>query len=197
MLRRAVVALLVLLLSVPIVANFASAFPSGNDHANFDFSMLKPGDIIFCYDSTFDLFIPGHWTHVAIFVGYDDNGQGWIIESGAPPYLPKYGVQYSKLETLNRYDEIAIGRVNVSEYIVEKALEWIEGKVGDGFDFWWIFKEVNNGEFYCSELVWAGFYVQGIDLDSHPGFSWKYLWGVAPQEIYDSSHVIVVSVQEA
>ena len=185
----------VVALLIPSFGQMASASDTGEIHSNFDFSMLKQGDIIFCYDSDFDDFIPGHWTHVAIFAGYDASGQGWILESAAPPYLPKNGVQYSKLETLNRYDEIAIARVNTDNKTIQEALKWMESKVGDKFDYWWIFKQVDNGKFYCSELIWAGFYVQGIDLDSHPGFSWKYYWGVAPQEIYDSPYIDVLSIQ--
>ncbi len=163
----------------------------------FNFSMLKPGDIIFCYNPSIDWLEPGHWTHVAIFVGWDSHGQGWIIEATTGLTGGPKGVHYSKVQELNKYPEIAIGVVRASPQVIKHALAFIKSKVGDPYDYDWLFKEVDNGKYYCSELVWAGYYVAGVDLDVHPGFSWKYGWGVAPQEIYDSPHVVIISHQEA
>ena len=170
---------------------------SGEEQSHFNFSMLKPGDLIFCYNPSMDWLIPGHWTHVAIFVGYDSHGQGWIIEATTGLTGGPSGVHYAKVQELDEYPEIAIGQVKASQAVINGAIAWIKTKIGDPYDYWIMFREIDNGKYYCSELVWAGYYVQGIDLDSHPGFSWEYLWGVAPQEIYQSSHVVIISHQEA
>jgi len=175
---------------------FSSATATSSAH-HFNFSMLKPGDIIFCYNPSIDWLIPGHWTHVAIFVGWDSHGQGWIIEATTGLTGGPKGVHYSKVEELNKYPEIAIGVVKASPTVIRHAIAFIKNKVGDPYDYWWIFKEVDNGKYYCSELVWAGYYSAGVDLDSHPGFSWKYAWGVAPQEIYDDHNVVIISHQYA
>ena len=45
----------------------------------------------------------------------------------------------------------------------------------------------SSTNWYCSELVWAAYYNQGIDLESDRG-----IW-VTPQEIYDSSETTTIS----
>ncbi len=188
---------IVAIIGIQAMAGVSSAVSYGYhpDH-HYNFSMLKPGDIIFCYNPWM-AWLPGYWTHVAIFVGYDSHGQGWIIESTTGWNGGPAGVHYSKLQELYKYPVIAIGRVKASQWVIHHAIAWIKTKVGDPYDYHIWKKEVDNGKFYCSELVWAGYYVYGVNLDRHPGFSWKYLWGVAPQEIYDSHHVEIISIQWA
>ncbi len=185
------VSLFVLITLVSIQGTaFASSLGGNTYNEHYDFSMLEPGDIIFGYSPSVAWIIPGHWTHVMIFVGWDSNGTGWFIEAYAD------GVHLRPLSVIDhRYPEIAIGRVMTTEKVKEEALAFMLSKLGDPYDYAWWHKEIDNGRYYCSELAWAGYYVAGIDIDEHPGFSWKYLWGVAPQEIYDDSHVDIISVQ--
>ena len=60
-------------------------------------------------------------------------------------------------------------------------------QVSKPYDYKWLTwiggKEVRGSSYYCSELAWAGYKTQGVNIDQHSGFYWRYGYSVAPQEI--------------
>jgi uncharacterized protein YycO len=150
--------------------------------------LVQPGDIIFCYSQSMDPIIPGYWTHIAIFVGFDNYGRGWAIESA------KGGVQYLRTGKLlaRGYEDLALGRVNADSSQIYMALTFAQEQLGKPYDFQWYSKQVYGSSYYCSELAWASYYVAGVDIDENPGWSPKYANGVAPQEVFDDADVSVI-----
>jgi hypothetical protein len=68
-----------------------------------------------------------------------------------------------------------------SEAQIEDAIDWIYERRDNNAEFqdWWFgmrkisdpnFRHVTANKFYCSELPWAAYYNQGIDIDSNGWF---------------------------
>jgi uncharacterized protein YycO len=148
---------------------------------------IRPGDIIFGYSPSMDPIIPGYWTHVVIFVGFDHEGIAWAIESNTA------GVSYFRVRSLlaRDYGDLALGRVNVDSSQIDVALTFAQQQLGKPYDYRWYSKQVHGDSYYCSELAWASYFVAGVDIDENPGWSFKYANGVASQELFDDTDVTI------
>lgn len=150
---------------------------------------IKPGDVIIGHHPVSDYIIPGYWTHAAIIAYYDANTGDWVLVEATFD-----GVKLSTVsDFLSRYDAVSIVRVRTTDYVRQYAVYFALNQLGKKYDWGWWTKQVYDDKYYCSELVWAAYKAAGgPDIDQHPGFYWKYLWGVAPQEIYDDDDVFLV-----
>jgi len=153
-------------------------------------SNVKIGDIVIGHSSTTDKIIPGYWTHTGMVVYYSSSLNDWIVVEATP----ENGVSLTTLrEFMSRYDDVAILRVATTDSIRQAAVNFALNQLGKPYDYGWWTKQVYGDSYYCSELVWASYKaVNGPDIDANPGFSWKYLWGVAPQEVYDDGDTYVI-----
>ncbi len=187
---RIVSLFLALLLLVPVLAPATYALGGGGDYWHPYPTDVRPGDIVFCHGKLTDWIIPGYWTHTGLVAYYDYSIGDWIVVEANPDG----GVQLTPLtEFLSRYDAVAIMRVYTSDAIRQAAVEFAMAQLGKPYDFWWPTKQIYGSAYYCSELVWAAYKaVGGPDVDENPGWSWRYLYGVAPQEVYDDGDTYLV-----
>ena len=132
--------------------------------------------------------IPGYSNdHTAIYLGHDyKDGTYFINACGKGVFIEDYDYFSSFLENFTYY------RVkNADNSIIEKAITWAENQLGLKYQCffpqlfnprWWYIGMFELGEkcadpnnktvktanrFYCSELVWASYYNQGIDIDQN------------------------------
>lgn len=144
---------------------------------------LQVADIILIQEHWIVGWVPGYWTHTVIFDGYDETGQGWIVES-------KYdGIKRKSINTiLNDSNEKIILRLNNANFEVQtKIIDYIHEHLGKHFSYYWLSKNENRSDYnYCSELIWKAYKNARYDLDVNPDSVWPYFNGVAPQELYDS-----------
>ena len=148
-----------------------------------------PGDIIIGHNPNSDPLIPGYWTHTGIIAYYDSSiGEWMVIEATFD------GVVLTPLsDFLKRYDTVAVLRVATTDTIRWNAVVFAYQQLGKPYDYAWYTKQVYDDKYYCSELVWAAYIAAGgPDIDANPGWTLKYLNGVAPQEVYDDSDTYVV-----
>lgn len=142
-------------------------------------NIVKKGDIIFEAAGGF-----GITGHIAIVEGIYEREDGGhyirLIEAGS------FGVARSILDD-TRYDEkeATILRVpSATESQKSAAVDFCISQLGKGYfiDFQ---KDTspNEEDWYCSELVWAGYKNQGIDIEV-TGFNEP---GVTPRDIRNSS----------
>ncbi|WP_052696211.1 YiiX/YebB-like N1pC/P60 family cysteine hydrolase [Palaeococcus ferrophilus] len=145
------------------------------------------GDILVGHSPDSDWLIPGYWTHTSL-VAYEEDGEWYVVEAWFS------GVRVISLrEYIGRYDDIAILRVSASGEVKANAVQFALAQLGKPYDFALWTKQVYGSSYYCSELVWAAYIAAGgPDVDAHPRFSWRYLWGVAPQEIYDDGDTVQI-----
>nr|WP_230972178.1 YiiX/YebB-like N1pC/P60 family cysteine hydrolase [Archaeoglobus neptunius] len=167
-----------------------SAFWIGDSGNNLDLSKLQPGDLILEYNPKFALLIPGHWTHVAIYIG-----DGKIVEA------TEDGVVVNPVTNVHKAYEAAIYRVKTTDSVRRAAIEFALKQVGKPYDYKWLTyvggKEVYGDSYYCSELAWAAYLAAGgPDIDANPGWSWKYGYNVAPQEVADDGDTVLIAYSE-
>jgi uncharacterized protein YycO len=177
---------LVISLSTLPVNTYAKS--SGGGYSHPQPQGLKPGDIILGYNPN-SWWIPGYWSHAGMIIGWSGEYNDWLVIEALAD-----GVQVNTLtDFMSRYPDIVILRVNTTDQIRIQAVFFALQQLGKGYDYFWWTKHVYGSRYYCSELVWASYKaVGGPDIDANPGFSWKYLWGVAPQEIYDDPDTYVI-----
>ena len=133
---------------------------------------LKPGDIILLDSGGWlGWIIPGGFTHAQLVIHHDPNK---IVHSD------KHGVKKEGLTSNGK-----VMRVHCKDSTKIKAVNFGRAQEGKKYDYTWWTKAVHGSKYYCSELVWACYKANGVELDNHPGFHIKYLNGVAPQEIND------------
>lgn len=162
------------------------------DGNNLDLSVLKPGDIILCRGCAGWLldklgFIVGYWQHAAMYIG---NGQ--MIEAW------KDGVRVVPVSMVRNADEVSVYRVATTDAVRTKAIQWALTKVGLPYDYKWLTyvggKEVEGNSYYCSELIWAAYLkAGGPDIDQNPGWSFRYGYNVAPQELADDGDTYLIA----
>ena len=161
---------------------------------------LKPGDIV--YEQNAGLDIIDYIGHIALVVDVKQETptqQGYVllIESmpnSNNPYTGEprnLGVCYA-LMTPTRFTEkyVSIMRVkNVTDEQIQGAIQFAKDQVEDD-DIWlfrpWKETDVDHDKWYCSELVWAAYYHQGVFLEPHDNSA------VLPSEIYESSVVSTI-----
>jgi len=173
------------------------AFPkewSGNGNS-LDLSKLQPGDIILCRGCSGVLLSPfmdiaGYWHHASMYIG-----DGKMIEAW------EEGVRVVPVDMVRNADSVGVFRVETSEEIKKKAIEWSLSKLGLPYDFKWLTyvggKETDGDSYYCSELIWAAYLASGgPDLDQNPGWSWRYGYSVAPDELANNDDVERIAYSE-
>ncbi|AAB89740.1 YiiX/YebB-like N1pC/P60 family cysteine hydrolase [Archaeoglobus fulgidus] len=191
MMRKLLLGLLVLVVSAAPAMGLIPGDWTG-DGNNLDLSVLQPGDILLCrgcagwLEDTFGNIV-GHWHHAAMYIG---NGQ--MVEAW------KDGVRVVSVSMARNADEVAVYRVKTSNDIKSKAVSWALTKVGLPYDYKWLTyvggKEVYGKSYYCSELIWAAYKANGgPDIDQNPGWSWRYGYNVAPQELADDGDTYLVA----
>lgn len=153
------------------------------DGNSLDVSLALPGDI-FLVRGTKKLSwaIPGYWEHTAMYVGNGMIVEGW---PGGARYLP--------VEVINTADEAALIRVNTTSAIRQNAVQFHLERIGIAYDYLWVTKQVYGDSYYCSELNWASYKSQGVEIDANPGYHWLYQNSVAPQEIADSNNITFIA----
>ncbi len=169
------------------VKNSQEKFSDGDGVNSCDFSVAKKGDVLLVHDG----FVVWGWhSHAGIF--YGGTGIYATIESNANQNYfgdPNPGVHYEPISHWNNdYDFCRIMRVNtwpLSTSYRAKAAEYARAQLGKPYNFNWLWKWATD-KFYCSQLVWAGYYRTSkwyarIDIDANPYDTW-----VAPDELYAS-----------
>ncbi len=189
--KRISIAMVWLMLSLSLLS-FASVGPASEEVVGVDWEdsggneldldVLEVGDIILTKGSVFDNLVPGNWTHATMYIG-----DGMIIES------IEEGVVVRSAEKLHLSDEAGVYRVDVEDEVKEAAVEFALEQVGKPFNMFWVNKRVHGSSYYCSELVWASYKVNGICIDANPGWSWTYANGVAPAELAEHPDTYLVA----
>jgi len=109
-------------------------------------NMLEVGDILVCrfdrYVSSW--FIPGFWTHVALYVGDDK-----VVHA-----MTK-GVVEDDVLTFMRTDYVAVLRLPVDDHLKDRSVELVREFIGKDYDF--LFETTDDERVYCSELVKRGY----------------------------------------
>lgn len=197
---RRLMALLVAFAVVALVFQPAGATGSKGD-SNYYHPYphgLKPGDIVIGHNPLSSIIIPGYWTHTGMIAYYDYYANDWVVvEAWDNPSAVRL-VYLS--DFMKRYDTVAVLRVATSDYVRQNAVYFALQQLGKPYDWGWYTKQVYGDSYYCSELVWAAYYWASggyVDIDEHPGFYWKYLYGVAPQEVYDDDDTYVIYYHSA
>lgn len=197
--KRFLLAIVVFLVAIALYFGYAIffAFPkewTGNGNS-LDLSKLEPGDIIVCHGCSGALISPfldiaGYWHHASMYIG-----NGKMIEAW------EEGVRVVPVDMVRNADSVAVFRVKTSDEIKQKAIEWSLGKLGLPYDFKWLSyvggKEIEGDSYYCSELIWAAYLTSGgPDLDQNPGWSWRYGFSVAPDELANDDNVEKIAYSE-
>lgn len=134
---------------------------------------LKKGDLLLHKsDSAISYLIPGPWSHTGIYIGNDT-----VLESTGE------GVHKSPLYPVWSYpNDTCVGVFRLSapdDETRENVVNWALGKDGASYDYLSLITpplglkqadcqdidlQPNCKNYYCSELVWAAYYRNGIDL---------------------------------
>jgi len=185
---------LLLLVLILLVAPASALIPGEwkGDGNNLNLGVLQPGDIILCRGCAGwleDKFgnIVGYWHHAAMYIGNGKMVEAW-----------KDGVRVVPVDMVRNADEVAVYRVKTGDSIKAKAVNFALSKVGLPYDYQWLTyvggKEVYGKSYYCSELIWAAYLASGgPDIDQNPGWSWRYGYSVAPQELADDGDTYLVA----
>lgn len=189
---------MVFLLALVVLAALPSpalALSSSSDNGKYYHPYpqdVQVGDLLFGHSSDVAWLIPGYWTHVGIVAYYDPSIGDWMVVEA---YYPQVHLVPLRV-FMSRYDTFAIGRVNAPLSIREAAVQFALEQIGKPYSFdYFKVPKVNDSSYYCSELAWAAYMAASggqINLDSDPGWSWKYGYAVAPQEVYNSDWVTII-----
>ena len=127
---------------------------------------LQPGDIFFCEWNHYDT-DPG-WDHVALYIGNGSiveatpAGQG-VVRIVETSYLAPYteAIRYGRVATANESQRLA-------------AVAFAMSQLGKPYQYLNFLRPMINRSkdpggdataWYCTELVWAAYWQQGINLD--------------------------------
>ncbi|MFP4142447.1 MAG: YiiX/YebB-like N1pC/P60 family cysteine hydrolase [Thermoplasmata archaeon] len=162
----------------------ARAASSGEEEGenDLDLDKLEKGDIVVVSGGPLSKIVPGRWTHAMMYIG-----DGEVIES------VKDGVEINDAEMINDREKAAIYRVDTDLETKEKAIDFAMDQLGKSYDYTWWSKDVYDSSYYCSELIWASYYSNGVDIDENPGWSWSYAYGVAPTELADDGDTVRIA----
>ena len=189
----------VLIIAIPLLMFPANALALNQDYKgdgnNVDLSALQFGDIILMQgvqkkaDLIGDLF-PGKWHHSAVYIG-----DGEMVEAWTDP-----GDRTLDVSSTHTASEAAIYRVNTTYWNKKKAVDFMLNQIGKPYDYIWLFwpgdKNKNSEYWYCSELNWAGYKHQGVDIDANPGYSWTFWYNVAPGELADDNDTYLIDYSD-
>jgi outer membrane protein assembly factor BamB/uncharacterized protein YycO len=146
-------------------------FPRDGDLQTGDILLKNNGDI---------LDIALEWTHLGIYVG---NNEVIEVKSGT--------IVYNDLSEWDDEKNVALLRViSAREDQRYSAAKWAEKQVGKINSYLWSEKKMDSDSlaWYGSELVWAAYKNQGIDIDFDQ--SEKF---VSPDDIYKDSDTMEIS----
>jgi len=150
---------------------------------------LQPGDIVWRWS------IVPMITHCMLYVGQNEDHQYAFIEANAMEevWRPTYNETWMNTELFD-----IVYRVRAEPATIQKAVEFAEAQVGKQFAY------IHEKEFdpdtefwYCTELIWASFYAQGIDIDLN-GWEDNYLFQspvVLPYEMLFDTDIDVYTLQ--
>jgi len=139
---------------------------------------LKTGDLLLCR-SPWSL-VPGEWTHVGMYIGNDQ-----VVEA-----LKGSGVKITPLTNWSYPTKKCVEalRVKTTDEIRGKAVEFALRQEDKPYNLTLLSKNATEeSSWYCSELVWAAYYNQGINIENGPDH-----WAITPTEILldDDTEVI-------
>ena len=149
--------------------------PSVEDPSIFDYTghedmlnYVKRGDLI--YEPLAGFIYVGYVGHSSIVLDIAEDpvtGQSYILLLDIfPDGGVCYGVLYPE-RFVSLHGEIK-RLTNVSESVIESAISWMMTQYGKPYDFEFNKSfDASSPNWYCSELIWAGFYNQGVNLDSY------------------------------
>jgi len=145
---------------------------------------LQPGDLLL--HRKLGVIAPfGYWTHVGIYVG-----GGQLVEA-----VPSEGVKYSYIWEWDfpRDTTVKVLRVSgATKTIRDKVVDFVKAQANANKSYdsklWQKDDDPNSESWYCSELAWAAYKNQGIDIEYTPDF-----WVVSPDEISDDGDTYRVS----
>ncbi|MGC9554474.1 MAG: YiiX/YebB-like N1pC/P60 family cysteine hydrolase [Thermoplasmatota archaeon] len=159
-------ALFLMTVSSTVTAAALSGSPTAGQITSLSSFHPQRGDLVFCELEFYNL-DPG-WDHVAIYIG-----DGLVIE--ATP-AGEGVVRVNDLETLASYTKaVGYGRVktaNQSQRLA--AVDFARSQLGKPYQYLDIRQpganrlkdpDADAASWYCTELVWAAYHHQGIDLD--------------------------------
>ncbi len=164
--------------------NTGTSLPQAADYSKYNLlNTVKKGDII--YESKGGFGITGH---IAIVEGkfYSSDQQQYYIRVVE---AISEGVVRSVLDD-SRVDEKDSSVLRVSgatDTVATNATNFCIGQLGKGYSI--DFRKdtsPNEPDWYCSELVWAGYYNQGIDIETTGIYNEP---GITPRDINNSSKV--------
>jgi len=150
---------------------------------------IQPGDMLL-HRTEGPLACIFEWTHAGIYVG---NGQ--VVEARWE------GVDYYPISDWDFPNDVYVTSLRVktaSQEQIEEAVEFAKGQA-DAHKFYgaWIGKDSDpdKASWYCSELVWAAYHNQGIDIEKIGEYGEPYqpTDPVTPDEIYLDDDIEVVS----
>lgn len=172
------------------VSNGIPQLPHSVDYSTKEglIKYLKPGDLV--YEPVGGMGITGHTAMVYDILYSEEYEQYYVVLIEAV----SDGVSYGLL-TPTRFieKECEITRLtNANQSQIMDAIDWAQSQIGKSY---WIDTTKNpseeNPNWYCSELVWASFYWQGIylDQDDNNASNGSIVW---PSEINDYSYAKLI-----
>jgi hypothetical protein len=124
--------------------------------------------------------------HCAIYIGNDT-----LIEANG---VVRYRNYTQFVQWCKNFIFLRVKTANESQKLA--AVEWTKSKIGSAyqvfFDFPWFGLKIADTnrqfptakELYCVELLWAAYYLQGIDIDRN---GWNFPWWITPNDVlYDN-----------
>ncbi len=161
---------------------------------SFNLPELKPGDIIQYHTRDWDgtMWNWLYWSHTIMYIG-----EGEIIHSSGN------GVERltleEKLESVGPgLDNIAVLRLKETVSVdMDRVIDFALQRIGRNYDLFSLYLFTKQKDFpfrpmsgyYCTELIWAAYYSEHIDLDLN-----RVGW-VRPLDIYESKHLEKIYVK--
>jgi hypothetical protein len=187
---------------LPLKAEAVALWPTPPNPPDIAWRLdIQPGDILYDKDAVYSS-IAGVFTigHTAMYVG-DLNIDGQTKQTQEIESLFKKGVTNDDISTWDypHRDNVYLIRVNTTDAIKENAVSFVANQLDKPYDWHWWQKSAdpNSPSWYCSELDWAAYFNQGIDLEHHtalekaqPDLETPY---VSPAEIFADEDTYVVS----
>lgn len=168
--------------------NTGTTLPQAANYSSYNLlSTVQKGDIIFESKAGY-----GITAHTAIVEGifYSSSLQRYYIRVVEANTL---GVVRSVLDDdrVNDNDVTVLRVSGATSSQIAGAVNFCMGQLGKDYSL--DFEKntsVSESDWYCSELVWAGFYNQGINIETTGFYNEP---GITPRDIYNSSKAIKVS----
>lgn len=185
--------LLLMIFSInPLVVKAGTAYYQDeySDYPYIDIVDIEKGDLVFGRAKNPLDFIPGYWTHVAVFIGYE-NEVPMVIQAEINNFVNKQELH----EFIEQRKHIMVGKVNTEDEIKSDATDWMVSKENNSFDLWYPGKQLDGDRFYCSEIIWAGYLKEGVDIDPNPGFTWNWANSVSPQELFENPEIEIYNLR--